>query len=130
MSLFDTLAAAYADDLVAHLGDEAAAHVLVADKYQPFPAIVGRLRVENVEVARGTSVATEQREVCQVSLRCPAGTIHPKTRLWLRLYAATDEFNESEVFYVRTIDSVTPGLTTVQAWREMLAKVQRRKVES
>lgn len=130
MSEFDVHEVAFAADLVNYLGDEDAVTVDTLGAARSLPAIVGRLRVEEITLLRGNVEETSYRDVCQVSIAAPPGTVTLKSRLKVARYTTGDkDTHDRQVFHVRTIDSMTDGWTTAQVWRESLAKVQQRNVE-
>ena len=119
-----------ADSLVGTLGDEGAVEIEDAAGAIQFAAIVGKLRIEPVEVTVGSVEEIRYRDICQVHVRCPAGAIVPKQRLNIFKYTTGDaSTHDRQRFYVHTIDSVTEGLTVATVWRESLAKRQARGTE-
>lgn len=103
--------------MLSSLGEPEA--VEISDK--KFPAIVGALRQENVDVAFGTTEQTSQRDICQAHIECPLELLGVKTKVIVAKYGGP--------FYVRSIDKANGVIVTVQLWRESLAKVQRRGTE-
>lgn len=126
MSEFDVLEAAYAPELAVHLGDEQGVE-LGGIKYT---AIIGRLRVEQVELVIGSQEEISFRDVCQVSVQCPAGTISIDQQMIVEKYTTGDaSLRHTQAFSVRSILSVTGAWTTAEAWRESLVKRQRSGTE-
>jgi hypothetical protein len=130
----ELLAAGGTDCLVAALGDPGAVRVLGKNHdlatATSYAAIVGSLRVAEVELIPGTLEHTEQQETCQVSIHCPPGTIHLESEMVIAKYTTGDASTHvGQSFHVQTIERVTAGLTTVQAARAALSKIQRRGLE-
>lgn len=130
MSEFDVLEAAYADDMLVHMGEPEGVELATVGTPKKFPAIVGKLRTEAIIIPTGESERTVHRDVCQVMVNCQPGTIGVKTRLFVLKHTSSDASErDRHSFTVQQIDSVTDAWTTVQVWRESLAKVQRRGLE-
>jgi hypothetical protein len=131
VSTFDVLERVYADDLVLYGGDPGAVVIMTAATPKPLAAIVGRLRTEEVPVVMGSTEKWVHREVCQVSVRCEPGEVGQKTRMKIARYTTGDaSSHDSQLFYVRTVTSITDAWTTVEAWRELASKQQMRGTES
>jgi hypothetical protein len=131
VSEFDVHAAAFADDLIVHGGDEEAVELRLADGPQKFAARVGELRIESVVEINGSLEEESYRDTCRIMVHCPPDTIHLKTQLLVLPYLrpASEASLDSQVFYVRSIDGSSLTWTTVTVWRDSLAKRQRRGVE-
>lgn len=125
MSQFDDLAAEQADVLVEYLGEREG--VVLADG-KKFDAVVGTIQTEDEQVVVGTSERTSQRDVCQIVVSCPPGTLTVKSKIIILKHAADGD--DAQAFYVRSLDRETEAMTTATCWRERLAKVQRRGLEA
>lgn len=118
MSDFDEFAADSAEMLVEFMGDTEA--VLIDGK--KYSAAVGALATEEVTEFAGSSERTTHRDNCRLLITCPPGTVGLGSRMTVAAYPSSS-------FYVRSIVSVTPTTTTVEAWRSSLAKVQSKGTE-
>lgn len=127
MTVFDDMMATGGAGLLMQVHGAGGA-VVIGGK--PYAAIVGVLRIEPVQEFNGAIESHSDRDVCQVTIQCPFGVVDLDTRLVIKKYTLGDaSIAEQQAFHVRTIDSITDGWTTIQAWRESLAKVQARGTE-
>ena len=127
MPVFDDMMAAGGVGLLMQVHGQAAAIEIGTDK---FDGIVCSPRTEEVPTIQGGLERWVHRDICRVSIRCEPGTVDQKTRLKIIRYTKGDASTHAgQLFHVRQINSVTDQWTTVEAWRDSLAKVQRAGTE-
>lgn len=130
MSAFDVHESACADDLIVHMGEREGVEIATASGPVTYPAIVGRLRLEeHVSIVAHTEQFS-QREVCRVSVKCPPGALGMNQRIVVEKFTAGDGSQRNQqAFHVRAVEAVSENWTTVEVARDYLAKWQSRGVE-
>lgn len=129
MSEFDAMESMFAGDLIASgPGDVAAVEHehRISKQKKKFDAVVGRLRTESVETIRGSNVVTEHMDLVRLTISCPPGTIGINDPLAIFRYMTTAANYNRERFVVRTVEAAGTTWTTVEAWRNHLASIERQ----
>jgi hypothetical protein len=93
-------------------------------KPQTFVALAGSLRTTEVTVTLGSREQQSDRDICRLIVASPPGTFSTDQPLTVAIG------NLSGEFYVKSIESVSPQSTRLEAWREKLTKIQRRGTET